>query len=170
MSVISTLKPGPSKPVVLAPIEVRPTGCGFGVFALDTIRAGECILLFERRFIDAPTTITLRVDEDLHQISTDPRAAENFVNHSCDPSALIEWSDLSLVAKREILPGEQVTYDYMTSDWDGEDPFHCQCGAEQCRESIRGFRHLTLAQQEKVRHLASPYIQKMSAGLLSKDC
>ena len=37
-----------------------------------------------------------------------------FQNHSCDPTTW--WvDDITLVARRDILPGEEITYDYGTT-------------------------------------------------------
>ncbi|TAL31771.1 MAG: SET domain-containing protein-lysine N-methyltransferase [Spirochaetes bacterium] len=55
----------------------------------------------------------------------------NFMNHSCDPNCWYEGE--MLVARRDIVPGEEITYDYATDctgrDWD----FQCMCGSRECR-------------------------------------
>lgn len=54
-------------------------------------------------------------------------------NHSCDPNTW--WvGSYSLVARRDIHPNEEVTYDYSTSDIDIE--MKCNCGASCCRKMI----------------------------------
>ena len=59
------------------------------------------------------------------------------MNHSCDPNTW--WvSDTQLAARRTIKQGEEVTYDYSTSDvspdWVAQ--WECQCGAKDCRKRI----------------------------------
>lgn len=56
------------------------------------------------------------------------------LNHSCDPN--LWWSDdETLVARRDIEPGEELTYDYSSSDIDLKTfpGFTCHCGAANCR-------------------------------------
>lgn len=124
------------------------------------ILQGALILSFERNFIPYPTHTTLRVDEHLHQLSLDPKAAENFINHSCEPNAYIEWGQLQLRALRDIEEGEEVTYNYFTSDWDGEDVFECRCSAPTCKKYINGFKHLSPEEKLKIKNLVSPFLAK----------
>lgn len=57
-----------------------------------------------------------------------------FMNHSCDPNT---WSlfgdDDIMVARRDIQPGEEVTYDYATTQVDMPLHFECRCGSANCR-------------------------------------
>lgn len=141
-------------------LETKQTLSGTGVFAMKDISAGTILLAFEQSFVSQPTTITLRVDENVHQLATDLTAFENFINHSCDPTAMIDWDSLTLVAKRDIVTGQQITYDYVTSDWGGEDPFECSCGAYNCRKSINGVQSLSIEEQRRIIQFVSPYIRK----------
>jgi uncharacterized protein len=59
-----------------------------------------------------------------------------FINHSCDPNCTTEEIDgrIWIVAERNIAPGEELTYDYMLYDGEGDAP--CSCGAKKCRGSM----------------------------------
>lgn len=62
-----------------------------------------------------------------------------YLNHSCDPNAW--WLDDDvMVARRDIRPGEELTYDYSTSEvhpwW--RPKWRCQCGSASCRGAISG--------------------------------
>lgn len=60
-----------------------------------------------------------------------------FGNHSCDPN--LWWRDaLSLVARRDVRPGEEVTNDYATSTALADFRMTCACGSENCRRVITG--------------------------------
>ncbi|MDD3647684.1 MAG: SET domain-containing protein-lysine N-methyltransferase [Candidatus Dojkabacteria bacterium] len=61
-----------------------------------------------------------------------------YINHSCDPNVWWE-GDEKFVARKDIHPGEEVTYDYATSDIDPEGlpGFKCNCGVKNCREFVR---------------------------------
>lgn len=62
----------------------------------------------------------------------------DFYNHSCDPTT---WfvDNLTMVARRNIAPGDEITYDYATSH--SQDPaygFLCRCGTSVCRGRMNG--------------------------------
>lgn len=59
----------------------------------------------------------------------------NFINHSCDPNMHF-LDDDTLVARRDIPPGEQLTLDYATCDTVYAVIEHCQCDAMLCRGKI----------------------------------
>jgi SET domain-containing protein len=56
-----------------------------------------------------------------------------FFNHSCDPNCRAEQDRgrIWIIARRDIMPGEELTYDYgfSISDW-ADNP--CRCGAAGC--------------------------------------
>ena len=67
------------------------------------------------------------------------RDDSEYMNHSCDPNTW--WiDDLTMTARRDIQPGEEVTYDYASSEvhpwWRAK--WHCQCGSDICRDIITG--------------------------------
>ncbi len=133
---------------------------GEGVIATRSIPAEEVLLTFEQHFIDHPTNKTLRIDAHTHQVSTNPEAPENFINHACEPNAYIDFKDLVLRALRPIMEGEEVTYNYFTSDWDSEDVFECRCGSPVCKGHIAGFRYLSLQERLKIQEFVSPFIKE----------
>ncbi|MFM8220276.1 MAG: SET domain-containing protein-lysine N-methyltransferase [Planctomycetaceae bacterium] len=58
------------------------------------------------------------------------------LNHSCQPNLAVQ-GQIVLVARRAIEVGEELTYDYETTDTEGM-RFECQCGAPGCRGVIDG--------------------------------
>lgn len=58
------------------------------------------------------------------------------VAHSCDPSAWLEG--LTVVARRPIAAGEEVTLEHATYHDERTPAFRCDCAAELCRGTIRG--------------------------------
>ncbi len=80
--------------------------------------------------------ITLQIDEDAFLVSTVESPAD-WINHSCDPNAGLR-GQVALVALRPIREGEEITFDYATSDGSPYDEFDCACGGEQCRTRVRG--------------------------------
>lgn len=63
-----------------------------------------------------------------------------FENHSCDPSTWFE-DDITMTARRDIAEGEEITYDYSTTESyiDPEmETIVCRCGSPVCRGRILG--------------------------------
>ncbi|MEZ6094838.1 MAG: SET domain-containing protein-lysine N-methyltransferase [Pirellulaceae bacterium] len=61
--------------------------------------------------------------------------AERF-NHCCAPNVGIK-GQVVVLARRDIDAGEELTFDYETTDV-APDPFDCSCGAPECRTRIDG--------------------------------
>lgn len=84
-------------------------------------------------------------------------------NHSCSPNAGIR-NDGILFAIKDIMPGEEIQYDYSTTVDDSWWKMECRCGAKQCRRLIQDFQSIPHAQKEYYlsknaisRHLKSVY-------------
>ncbi|MDT4964325.1 MAG: uncharacterized protein QOF87_3972, partial [Pseudonocardiales bacterium] len=60
-----------------------------------------------------------------------------FGNHSCDPN--LWWSDAyTLVARRDIAAGAELTSDYATSTVDSDFLLRCHCESTRCRGMVCG--------------------------------
>jgi SET domain-containing protein len=135
---------------------------GRGVFARTHIREGETIMTFSGPLLKRSDVR----EEDYHlQIGTDlylgaSGEADDYVNHSCDPNAGFR-DGLVLVARRDIVPEEEITWDYSTAIDEAEFPgFACRCGASLCRGEVRSFRHLDPDVQERLRNWLLPYLRE----------
>lgn len=66
-----------------------------------------------------------------------------FYNHSCNPNTAIIGTK-TIVARRDIKAGEEITIDYSMTDadpaWTLE--YTCLCGSKNCRKIIRSIQHL----------------------------
>lgn len=104
---------------------------------------------------DFPTTYLFGINGGKRII--DGYGVAAFVNHSCDPNCETDQirGRMWIIAARDILPGEELTYDYNLYDGDDEAP--CHCGALFCRGSLYSERHLRkiARKRAKVRRLAS---------------
>jgi len=65
----------------------------------------------------------------------------NYMNHACSPTCLYvdggERYAGMMVAARDILPGEEITFDYATSeDCDLAPTWDCRCGTADCRGRV----------------------------------
>lgn len=134
---------------------------GKGVFACAAIVQGECIMTFAGALLSRDQVdfddYHLQVGEDLYLGPS--RGLDDYVNHSCEPNSGFR-NGLDLVALRDILPSEEITWDYSTaideSDFAG---FPCSCGVPMCRGKVESFRHLPAVVQERLRPWLLPYLQ-----------
>jgi hypothetical protein len=84
------------------------------------------------------------------------------VNHSCEPNAGF-CGQIFLVAMRDIIRGEEITFDYAMCLGDGPDAasyrLECHCGSAKCRGWItdRDWRMSEL--QTRYRGFFQPYLQ-----------
>jgi hypothetical protein len=81
------------------------------------------------------------------------------VNHSCDPNAWLRYDadGCSLVARREIAAGDEITCDYNINIAEGT-AWPCRCGAARCRGTVTGdFFHLPTPWQREYRPLLAEW-------------
>lgn len=117
---------------VLAACDI-PKGCLVAVFG-GVLLDGHALWGAEPR--TSLGRVVLQVDEDAFLFSTHESPAD-WINHGCDPNVGFNGS-VSLVSLRDISRGEEVSFDYATSDGSPYDEFRCRCGASDCRKWIRG--------------------------------
>ncbi|MHB1006157.1 MAG: SET domain-containing protein [Chloroflexota bacterium] len=126
--------------------EVRPSSLGGnGVFARDVIAAGELVAIWGGGWLafgelmalpDAINGYAIQVWDDLF---VGPRALDevepsDYINHACEPNCGLK-GDTVVVARRHIRSGEELTYDYGTTDALGP-PMPCRCGSAGCRGRV----------------------------------
>ena len=66
---------------------------------------------------------------------TRARHISNFMNHSCAPNMVYGESD-SILAARDITPGEELTIDYGNFIVNVDQSFRCTCNDPSCRKRI----------------------------------
>lgn len=80
---------------------------------------------------------TIQIEDGLYLAPTEMEEPADFINHSCNPNAGIR-GQVTLVAMRKILAGEEITFDYAMADSSSYDEFNCACGASTCRGQVSG--------------------------------
>jgi SET domain-containing protein len=126
---------------------------GRGLFAAKLIKKGEQILEFKGPIISYEETKKYIPDMgNPIQISSyeyiDLLAPGVLANHSCSPNAGVK-NDRHLVAIEDILPGQEIFYDYSTAMEEDDWTIECKCGSPNCRHIIWDFRHLPIEVQKK---------------------
>jgi len=119
---------------------------GVGVFALAPIAKNEVVVVFSGPEVPADT-VPLYPEYDCYmQVAPGkyigPSGYEDdVINHSCEPNCKLDLSTLQLRALRNIVAGEEVTYDYADVIFsDDEWCIPCKCGSPTCRQFIRSLR------------------------------
>lgn len=138
-----------------------------GVFARSRIFQGELIAVWGGEVISSADVyvmppsrrrLALQVDEDLYIVSGREGPAD-WINHCCEPNAGMS-GQISLVALHDILPGEEVCFDYAMTDGSPYDEFDCRCGAPRCRRHVTGDDWRMLELQLAYGEFFSPYLRR----------
>jgi uncharacterized protein len=127
-------------------VVVGRSALGRGVFAARYFHPGQPILPIGGPLLAMPELNALGPDrayalqvgtgEFLHLLPPG-----RYLNHSCDPNAGIA-DDRMLIALREIVPGEEVRFDYSTAMREDHWTMECRCGEYLCRRVVLDFHHL----------------------------
>ena len=151
------------------------------MFAKDPIAEGETIAIWGGKIytegdirhlsLDNPSLLLhpLTVAEGFYIGPAEPgRQPEpaDFFNHCCDPNAGVRGQIL-LVARRLIAPGEEICFDYETTECHGSIGmgFLCQCGAKDCRGVIDGWKWREVEFQRSNRGFMSAYLREKFESL-----
>jgi hypothetical protein len=144
-----------------------PAKGGRGLFARERVRAGETLLVWGgdvvtgemlNRMSDEKHRLAVQIEEDLYLVTPHEGPAD-WVNHSCDPNAGLV-GQIVLVALRDIRAGEEICFDYATSDGSPYDEFECGCGSRKCRHHVTGDDWQLPELQVRYAGHFSPYIQR----------
>lgn len=136
------------------PIRIVTKPTGRGLVSARAFAPGETILEATGVIRGRPTRTSLQIDRDRHLDVPEGAASATypwqFLEHACRPNAAFRGQRLeALVA---IAPGDELTFDYETTEWELGSPFACACASMGCTgRTIRGFRHLT--HEERMRRL-----------------
>jgi uncharacterized protein len=148
-------------------------GTGYGSVVCEPIAAGEVVAAFGGRCVTRdefdllPVSQQLRsvqIDEHLYMAGAPEPEPADFINHSCDPNCVVSGNVL-LVAARDIAVGEELCYDYATTDGSDYDEFECACGTVLCRGKVTGHDWMLPELQLRYRGSFSPYLAKRIAAL-----
>ena len=140
-------------------------GKGLSLFANKTFEKGKRIIPMKYDFIktiDEATPESVQIDDNKF-VDTKRLQIEDFINHSCDPSAKIDFDRLVFVAIKDIQKDEEITFNYLTTEYDlvvDKLDFVCKCGSKNCLQHIKGFKFLSSEQKESLRPYLSPFLLK----------
>ncbi len=129
-----------TKKETASPYVVKRSIAGLGLFATTPLKRGDFIIEYTGELIpteeaDRRGGKYLFVVSDTKTI--DGKGRDNtarYINHSCAPNAEAELDEdelrVRIYAKKKILPGEEILYDYGKEYWDEHiKPYGCRCPA-----------------------------------------
>jgi hypothetical protein len=156
---------------------------GEGVFANEKILQGEKLMEFggdmvsrKKAFSDDYKECSVWPVSSDHYLSsptsdTGEDLLDEYLNHSCNANAWLV-DKVTLVAKRDIDPGEEITLDQGT--WNFDDAYYvdnqepCTCGAINCRHILTENDWKLSDVQERYKNHFHPMAQKMIDSIHSE--
>lgn len=113
---------------------------GRGIFVSRQFRAGDPLARLSGRLIRGSDALS---DPDYIGIGPDtwidPDLPFSMINHSCDPTSAF-GQRLFIHALIDLVPGQEVTIDYSTTECDLEWEMDCNCGASNCRHVLHAIQ------------------------------
>ena len=138
-------------------VEVRENERYKGVFATEDIRSGSVIFHLRGTVSTRPTKYTIQLGEERHLEAPPFRKASDkldycwkYLNHSCAPNGYINAAELIFLALRDIAMGEEITFNYLSTETEMDVPFNCRCGSANCFGFIQGRNFLTQDQIDRL--------------------
>jgi uncharacterized protein len=146
-------------------IEIRSGRLGQGVYATGVLEPGHVILRGWGHRVPHRTRHSFQVGMDTHIVVNSPM---ELLNHSCAPNCgvlirpEVEWMEIH--ALRRIEPGEELTTDYATFEYEILFmPGPCLCGTPSCRGKITGYKDLPTHRRDAFGPYIAPYLRELDS-------
>lgn len=156
---------------------------GKGIIAKAPIAIGEKLMEWGGRLIKRS-----EIDENIHRLQTlvpidddlflglpvsdKTETIDEYLNHSCDPSAWL-IDEVTVIARKNLKVGDEITIDSSTWDADEEWEFlergNCTCQTKLCRINLTPFDWKIPALQKRFKGHFSPYIQRKIENMNNKQ-
>jgi uncharacterized protein len=154
-----------------ARLGTSPLG-GQGLVAVASIPRHELVAIWANRIMTTaemwalPEALQDFPVQVWYDMFVGPMAADevepvDYMNHSCEPSCGVRGS-VAVVARRDVAAGEELTFDYGTTDTDRW-TLECGCGAATCRGRMTGDDWRDPAFQARHAGYLSLYVQELIA-------
>lgn len=132
------------------------------------LKAGTVINTFQTPVLNRPTMHTVQFDEHIHVAPTD---GAEFISHWCEDTntrivVAEDRQSAQFVTTCDIEPGQDLSFNYNTTEWDMNSTFFCACpscvASQSGPRNIRGFKHLSLSERSAIAAETSPLIREMA--------
>jgi len=147
---------------------VATENIGRKAVARTALKAGTVVNYFDAPVVSRPLMHTVQFDEQVHVAPTE---GAEFISHWCEDTntRIVVAEDrrsAEFVVTQDVHPGEDLSFNYNTTEWDMESPFVCACPSCQARAQgprlVRGFKHLSLEERAEIAHETSPLMREMA--------
>ena len=124
---------------------------GRGLYTKKEYRKEEIVLYLEGNYLPYPTRTSIQIG-DKHIESWEG----GHINHHCNPNTEIRIHDnfigknpdnqtqpslvALVVAKKDIWPGDEITFDYETTEFELAEPFACNCHGNWIRGKVHRYQ------------------------------
>ncbi|HEY5811540.1 MAG TPA: SET domain-containing protein-lysine N-methyltransferase, partial [Terrimicrobiaceae bacterium] len=71
------------------------------------------------------------------------------LNHSCEPSLVVDTIKKECRAARDIQPGDELSFFYPSTEWTMDQPFSCTCSSANCIGTVEGAAFLKARRLKK---------------------
>jgi len=143
------------------------------VFATSPLSSDQTIFHYGAPLETIPTKYTLQLNEKYH-IDSRPEHEWRYLNHSCEPNTTIanikveqseggEHPEGSFEVKtlKDVEQGEELTFNYLATEYDMATPFKCICNAPTCVGDVKGYKYLSEEQKERLEQYGvMPYVKR----------
>lgn len=151
-------------PLSSSPLSVTRKNDAFHLVTNDAVAAGQCVFTIKGDVVSRPSRYSVQIGRDQHIDLVNPPSLKImierhpwcFMNHSCEPDVRI--AGRNVIALRAIRAGEEIAFDYDTTEWDMAEGFRCHCGSAQCRGEIRGYKWLSPGVRARLRNAVAPHL------------
>lgn len=124
-------------------------------------KRGEVICpIPKERLYDTPNQFTVQIGQAQH-IEVKELSS---MNHSCNPSTILDTTRMLVFAARDLEPDDELTFFYPSTEWEMSSPFICLCGAPNCIHVVAGARFLSASTLEN--HFLNQHIRELMIRLL----
>ena len=147
---------------------------GKGMFVVEKIAEGEDLIVWGEGYTDtrgakeakAKGKFFMQWDDNVFSIEGYGDEFHYCINHSCDSNTWMKDA-YTLMAKRDIEAGEEITADYAL--WEADENYistwECKCGSSICRKRVTGKDWQLPELQGRYTNHFSPLINKRVAKL-----
>ncbi|MBW2713285.1 MAG: SET domain-containing protein [Deltaproteobacteria bacterium] len=149
-------------PVLVQAVDERR---GSGLISQKKRAVGDVLASVEANslIMEAPDKHSVQLGFDRHLDTTDLCMAH--LNHSCSPNTKITFEEgvVTMHAIRDIAVGDELSFNYLTTEYDLECPFECSCQSTDCYGKIQGYLHLKTMQRQDLQPFALPYLREFGS-------
>ena len=146
-------------------LETGESVYGARLKATEPIRAGELVYLIENyKITKTPTYQTIQIGVDKH---IEELGVIAYLNHSCLPTVIVNTTEMTVRACRDIQPGEELSFFYPSTEWMMDRPFVCLCGAPNCIRLVAGAVYVPLDLMG--RYFINDHVCRMATAWLQRN-